>query len=304
MAKSDANRQLKILILEDQIADAELCERELRRAGVQFSSRRVDTLADLDAELERFNPDLVLSDFSFPGEFDGLTALETVRRKLPGIPFRSVSGTIGEERAVEAMRHGAADYVLKDRMDRLGPAVRNALELGQMRREKEAAERALRDSEGKYSALIDQASDGIFLNDRGGKVLFSNTRFREMLGYSEEEIRRLNMADTYPASERHVFLARLAELPALGRKTFERTMVRKDGSVFPVEISVRQLPDGTHQGIARDITERKLQEHKIEKLSRVRAVLSQINAAIVRSPNRQLLFHEACRIAIELGNFG
>ena len=304
MEKPDPRGRLRILILEDRVADAELCERELLRAGFQFESRRVDTLAALQTELDRFTPDLILSDFTFPGGLDGLAALETVRRQLPGVPFIFVSGTIGEERAVEAMKYGAADYVLKDRMDRLGPAVRHALELGQMRRDKEAAETALRVSESKYSALLDQASDGIFVNDHEGKVLFSNARFREMLGYGEEEIQRLNMAQTYPAPERPGFLTRIAQLPALGSRIFERVMVRKDGSTFPVEISVKHLANGTHQGIVRDITQRRLQEQRIEKLSRVRAVSSQINAAIVRSPNRQVLYDEACRIAIELGNFG
>jgi diguanylate cyclase (GGDEF)-like protein/PAS domain S-box-containing protein len=304
MTTSDTGEVLRVLILEDQVADVELCERELRRAGLKFVSRRVETLAGLEAELERFSPDLVLSDFTFPGDFDGLRALETARSRAPGIPFIFVSGTIGEERAVEAMRLGAVDYVLKDRMARLGPAVRRALELMQMRRARDAAERAMRESESKYSALIDQASDGIFLNDRDGRVLFSNARFREMLGYTEEEMRGLSMAQTYPAEERPRFLTRVAQLPAGGSRTLERMMVRKDGGAFPVEISIRHLPDGTRQGIARDITERRRQEQRIEKLSRVRAVSSQVNAAIVRSPNRQMLFYEACRIAIELGNFG
>jgi diguanylate cyclase (GGDEF)-like protein/PAS domain S-box-containing protein len=304
MARSDADRNLKVLILEDEVPDAELCEHELRRAGLRFVSRRVDTLAGLKLELERFGPDLILSDFSFPGGFDGMSALEEARRRSPEVPFIFVSGTIGEEHAVEAMRHGAVDYVLKDRMARLGPAVRHALELAQARRDKDAAERALRESEGKYSALIDQASDGIFVNDHEGKVLFWNARFREMLGYSEEEMQRLAMAETYPAAERHVFLTRLAQLPALGRRTLERMMVRKDGSAFPVEISVRHLPDRTHQGIARDITERKQQQDRIARLNRVRAVLSSINSAIVRFRDREALFEETCRIAVEVGNFG
>jgi diguanylate cyclase (GGDEF)-like protein/PAS domain S-box-containing protein len=304
MTTSDAGEVLRVLILEDQVADVELCERELRRAGLKFVSRRVDTLAGLESELERFSPDLILSDFTFPGDFDGIRALEETRRRAPDIPLIFVSGTIGEERAVEAMRLGAADYILKDRMGRLGPAVRRAVELTEMRRARDAAERAMRESESKYSALIDQASDGIFVNDREGRVLFSNARFREMLGYTEEEMRALNMAKTYPAAERPMFLARLSQLPAGVSRTLERLMVRKDGGAFPVEISIRHLPDGTHQGIVRDISQRRLQEQRIEKLSRVRSVSSQVNAAIVRSPSRQLLYYEACRIAIELGNFG
>src|SRR5687768_11327189 len=110
MEKSDSDRQLRVLILEDQAADAELCERELRRAGLEFVSRRVDTPTAFEAELERFDPHLVLSDFTFPGGFDGIGALDAARRHSPDIPFIFVSGTIGEERAVDAMRQGAVDY--------------------------------------------------------------------------------------------------------------------------------------------------------------------------------------------------
>ena len=304
MRRAVSKQELRVLILEDRVADAELCERELRRAGLQPLIRRIDTLADLEIELERFDPDLILSDFTFPGGFDGLAALEAVQRRLPGVPFIFVSGTIGEERAVEAMRHGASDYVLKESLARLGPAVLHALELAQARKDRQAAQLALRESESKYSALIDQASDGIFVNDREGKVLFSNARLREMLGYGEEEMTRLNMADTYPPSERALFPARIAQLPALGSRTFERMMVRKDGSAFPVEISVKYLPDGTHQGIVRDITERHRHQNRIARLDRIRTVLSSINAAIVRIRGRQELFEEVCRIAVDVGRFG
>ena len=81
MTKPDAGTAVRILILEDQVADVELCERELGRAGLNFVSRRVDTLAGLESELERFSPDLVLSDFTFPGDFDGLRALQAVIRQ-------------------------------------------------------------------------------------------------------------------------------------------------------------------------------------------------------------------------------
>jgi PAS domain S-box-containing protein len=304
MKEPDSGGQLRVLILEDRVADAELCERELMRAGLQFESRRVDTLAGLESELEHFAPHLILSDFSFPGGFDGLTALDVARRKLPGAPFIFVSGTIGEERAVEAMRNGAADYIFKDRMGRLGQAARQALELARVRADKERVETALGESEIKYNELIDQASDGIFVTDREGNFLLANPRYREMLGYGESELPGMNIAATYPLAERDSVPGRLAQLAGTKRRVFERMMVRKDGRAFPVEISVKFLPNGTHQGIVRDITERKRQEQKIEKMSRVRAVSSEITSAIIRSPNRMVLYSEACRIAIELGNFG
>ncbi len=133
----------KILLVEDNVLDAELLERELRRGGIDFELHRVDDRrAFLDALDEGF--DLVLSDFELP-QFDGLSALALLKERNPDVPFVLVSGTIGEEIAVAAMRQGAADYLLKDRLSRLPTAVRSALEQARLRREKrELEERLLR----------------------------------------------------------------------------------------------------------------------------------------------------------------
>src|SRR6185436_7068435 len=98
---------LRILIVEDAPADAELCQRELRRAGLKFTAKCVDTREAFERELRDFEPDLILSDFSMPTSFDGLTALDLTRAKSVDVPFVFVSGTIGEDRAVEAMKRGA-----------------------------------------------------------------------------------------------------------------------------------------------------------------------------------------------------
>ncbi|MGH6692388.1 MAG: GAF domain-containing protein, partial [Gammaproteobacteria bacterium] len=127
--------QLRILVVEDSPADAELAMRELQRTGLALEFRRVDTEEGYRRALDDFRPQLILSDFSMPG-FGGLAALDLAREKMPDVPFVFVSGTIGEDRAVEAMRRGATDYVLKDRMNRLVPVVQRAL--------KEAGERAAR----------------------------------------------------------------------------------------------------------------------------------------------------------------
>src|SRR6185436_566651 len=140
------DKALRILIVEDVPADAELCQRELKRAGLQFTVQRVDTRAGFERALREFAPDLILSDFSMPSAFDGLTALDLARAHSRDIPFVFVSGTIGEDRAVEAMKRGATDYVLKDRLSRLVPVIQRAL--------KENAERmALRRAEDKIARL-------------------------------------------------------------------------------------------------------------------------------------------------------
>src|SRR5215217_2181014 len=128
--------QVRVLFVEDQPLDAELCEHELRRAGLQFESQRVYTRAAYTHALASFSPDLILSDFSMPTDLDGFTALGLAREQAADVPFVFVSGTIGEERAVEAMKAGATDYVLKDHLNRLGPVVMRALGEARERRDK------------------------------------------------------------------------------------------------------------------------------------------------------------------------
>ena len=118
--------KLQLILVEDNPPDAEIVARHLARAKLHFSIHRVETEAELLAALSTHRPDLIISDFSLP-QFDGLRALEVAAAHSPHTPFIFVSGTIGEERAIEALRRGATDYVLKTNLARLGPAVQRAL---------------------------------------------------------------------------------------------------------------------------------------------------------------------------------
>jgi diguanylate cyclase (GGDEF)-like protein len=130
---------LRLLILEDVAAEAELAVHHLKRAGLNCTWTRVETEDAFREALHEMRPDLILSDFSIPG-YDGSAALELTRREAPEIPFIFVSGTIGEERAIEALKSGAVDYVLKSNLERLAPAVRRALKDVAVRRAQRAAE--------------------------------------------------------------------------------------------------------------------------------------------------------------------
>jgi DNA-binding NtrC family response regulator len=132
---------LRLLMLEDNPSDAELVLHELRHAGYDPIGDRVETEQDYRDHLQPA-PEIILADFSMP-EFDSLRALEIIKQCQLDIPFIIVSGTIGEERAVQVMQRGAADYVIKDRLGRLGQAVANALEKKRMRNEMRLAERRL-----------------------------------------------------------------------------------------------------------------------------------------------------------------
>src|ERR1017187_211414 len=137
---------LRILILEDRPADAELVTRELRKAGFEFVAKTVATEKEFLAELRDAAPEVILADYSLPG-YDGLSALAVVQKLCPETPFIFVSGSLGEEKAIETLHRGATDYVLKQRLPRLGPAVRRALQEREERRKREQAAKEGRESE-------------------------------------------------------------------------------------------------------------------------------------------------------------
>src|ERR671911_1762447 len=146
---------LRILNLEDSPLDAELLYATLTDGGVECEILRVQTRADFAAALESGDFDLVLADYSLPA-FDGLSALKVAQEIRPEVPFVLVSGALGEERAIEALKSGATDYVLKQRLGRLVPAVRRAVREAEERNERRRAEEALGRSEERYRTLVEQ----------------------------------------------------------------------------------------------------------------------------------------------------
>src|SRR6267143_1966101 len=253
---------LRILVAEDSEADAELVQRELKRGGLDFQSRRVQTEADFRRELDEFQPHLVVSDFSMP-QFSGPRALAIARESRGDIPFIFISGTIGENVAVEMMKAGADDYVMKNNLARLLPALKRELREAEVRRGRRLAEGALRESEVKYRELIEQASDGIFVTDKGGNFVLVNSRYCEMLGYSRAELLRLHSEVTYPEGEREKRAQHRAEVRERKTSLYERMIRRRDGTCFPADVSIKLLGDDNVQGIVRDITERKQAEQAL-----------------------------------------
>lgn len=144
---------LRVLILEDVPTDAELMQHELRKAGLAFTAERVETRGDFARALKERTPDIILADYSLPG-FDGLSALALAREQCPDVPFLFVTGTLGEEHAVESLKHGAADYILKGRLSRLGPAVQRALEDARLQQERQAARAEIADELRNTSAML------------------------------------------------------------------------------------------------------------------------------------------------------
>ena len=139
-------------MLEDNATDAELIAHTLREGGIPSSNRRVETKPDYVRELEARPPDVILSDYELPS-FDGYKALAIAQKKCPEVPFIFVTGTLGEEVAIETLKHGATDYVIKTRLSRLVPSVQRALREAQERAERKRAEEGLRKSHEQLRAL-------------------------------------------------------------------------------------------------------------------------------------------------------
>jgi PAS domain S-box-containing protein len=177
---------LRILVLEDHPNDAELEIAELEEAGYTCDWERVETREDFLARLDGAEYDLILSDYSLPA-FDGLTALSLVMERKIITPFILVSGTLGEETAIESLKSGATDYVLKNRLSRLGPVVRRALAEQGERRERQRAEENLRESERKRQRLFETMAEGVFYQLADGTLTDVNNAALQMFGLSRED---------------------------------------------------------------------------------------------------------------------
>jgi PAS domain S-box-containing protein len=266
------NRQpLKLLLVEDDPMDAELVLRELRRAGYEPDYRRVDTeaayLDNLSTELE-----VILSDYDMPS-FGGLRALKLLQQHGIDIPFIVISGTIGEQTAVDALKHGATDYLLKGSLTRLGQAVAQALEQARLRQERTQMSRALREAEDRYRSIFENAVEGIFQTSPDGRLLAANPAFARILGYSSPEEAMALITDTgqqlcvRPALRSEA----LRELRAKGVVTgLEIDLRRKDGRVIWVSVNawLAQGQGGGEriEGMMVDISERIAAEQARERL--------------------------------------
>jgi PAS domain S-box-containing protein len=259
---------IKILIAEDNPDDAGLLLIELRRSGFDPDWTRVDTeeafLAHLDPSVE-----LVLSDFQMP-TFNGLRALELLRERRLEIPFILVSGTIGEEAAVRAMKNGAADYLLKDRLVRLGPAVLHALAESRLRRElaKVSAENVRR--ERILNTALASMSDFAQIYDRAGRIVFVNQPLLNLWGRTLEEVVGRNFIDLkYPKQLADLLMRQLQEVLATKKSiTDETAYVAPTGATGYYEYIFSPVfaADGSVDlvvGTTRDITERKRATEKL-----------------------------------------
>jgi len=271
-SKAETGRPLlHVLYAEDVPADAELALHELKKAGYEVKAVLVDTLPQFAEELRGGPYDVILADYRLKG-WTGLAALEHLQEKGLDIPFILVTGTLGDELAVECIKKGAADYVLKDSLVRLPAAVKRALEEKGLREGRRRAEEALRVTNEKLRALIQASPVAILMLDREGKVQLWNPAAERLFGWTAEEAlgRPMPFVPSDKREESHELQARVWRGESFAGVELERR--RKDGTAIHVSLSAAPLYDaagvviGGMAAVA-DVSERKRAEEQLRELS-------------------------------------
>jgi PAS domain S-box-containing protein len=283
---------LRILLLEDDPGDAELIQELLKVDHFVCEVTRVQTRAEFLVGLENADIDLILADYKLPS-FDGLSALQLTLSARPDVPFIFVSGTIGEDAAIEALKIGATDYVLKTRLTRLVPSVERALREARERAERKRAEEMLREQ----ANLLSLTHDAIFVRDMNGVITYWNRGAEALYGWTAEQaegrIARELLKTVSPIPRERI----MAELLSSGRWDGELGRTKRDGTQVVVASRWSLQRDARSTPVAametdNDITERKRAEEERERLRQLEAELARINRVTMMGELAASLGHE------------
>jgi len=242
----------RILIIEDSSSDAKLIVRKIKEAGLNCTIKQITKLTELKKETGLFIPDLILSDFQLP-DGTALDIINNLKKSYKKIPLIIITGSISEETAVDCMKAGASDYILKGNMIRLIPAINNALEKKMLLEHKQRVEKDLQESQRRFYGIADNTVTGLYQITPDGKILLANQRLVEILGFSSfEELKAKNL------EEENYFMN-------YSREKFKK-QIEADGQIVGLE-SIWHKKDGT-------------KIHVIE------------NAWLVRDENGKILYYE------------
>ena len=269
---------LRVLMVEDSESDELLIIHELKKGGYEPEYERVETAAEMKKALKEKQWDIILCDYKMP-EFNAPSAIDLLKGSNIDIPLIIVSGAIGEETAVQCMRSGAHDYIMKANLSRLCPAITRELEEAEVRiqrnraeSQREAALEALRHSEERYRSILDNIQEGYFEVDLAGNFTFFNDSLCRILGYSEKELFGMNNRHYTDKETAKIVFQVFSKVYNTGEPAegFDWPIIRKDGAKRYVEASVSLQKDSSDKltgfrGIVRDVTERKKAEKELQE---------------------------------------
>src|SRR5581483_6657934 len=279
-------------MIEDEARDAELAQHTLRQGGFDFVFKRVDTKEDFLRQVQQFEPSVILSDHGLPA-FDGFSALHLAQQKCPDVPFIFVTGSLGEEMAISALKNGATDFVLKNHLSGLPSAVHRALDQADSRVQRRRAEEALQSSEERYRRLVELSPDALFVQS-DDRIVFINTAGVKLLGGRDatDVIGKPAIGFVHPDDRKKV-QQRVKKLQDEQKpiRFFEHKIVRADGTSVDVEMAAAPLTfegKAAAQVILHDITERKAAEEEIRRLNTELEQRVEQRTAELESANREL----------------
>jgi PAS domain S-box-containing protein len=259
MEQIDMTEKLRVLVVEDSEMDTDLIIRHLEKASYQVEFERIDSADEMKAALQDREWDLVISDFNLP-TFDALSALALLQASGDDIPFIVVSGTIGEETAVSLMKAGAHDYLMKDHLARLVPAIKRELAEAEVRRQHRLSQEALQESQTRYRVLFDQSPFGVLLLDpETTRPIDFNYRAHTQLGYTREEFALLPLS-AYEVDDSRSHTFQKAKDSDGEWNEYTATHRSKTGELRSVDVTVRKMTLGGAQVlhyVYDDVTERK-----------------------------------------------
>jgi PAS domain S-box-containing protein len=265
------SRGLRVLIVEDSEEDAFLLLRVLKKGGFEPESVRVQTADQMRAALACGGWQIVLSDFALP-DFDGLSALAVLKETGQDIPFFIVSGTIGEDVAVSAMRSGASDYIMKDRLARLPPAIARELEEAEVRRQRRCAQEEMLRLSAFNESIVQGVAEAILVEDPDGRLTFANPAAERLLGSSRAGLQGRSWESILPEDRREQARHERAGLDRAAPVRFETAVLAAGGQAVPVIASAHVMIEQERRvGVLTaftDISERVRAELSLRALNR------------------------------------
>ena len=299
--------KLKILFVEDLPTDVEIARRALSRENINFTSLVVETAGEFAKALKEFQPDLIISDYSMP-RFDGMQALNITRSQPHYLPFIMLTGSMNEETAVKCMKAGADDYVLKEKIRRLPFAVQDVLAKIKAETEKQKAQQQKKESEAQFKAMFQNMASASCLDKivyKNGKavdyiILDVNPAYERITGLKREEVIGRKASDLYGTKE-VFFLKTFVEVAETGKPTeFEAYFPPLDKFLH---VTAGCPQKGFFSTVFSDITDRKLNQAKIENLNSLLRSIRDVNQLIVQEKDFLLLLQKSCEIIKETRDY-